>query len=145
MLLRFILLAVAPALSFVLFNGGWRCLGHGGRFSLPQQFPLLLYVFPLRIDSLLLSTTHSNNLVLKSEKVETKACFCLQTNLKRFWKANPSVHCSVNEAPWRTVEKWPRRRRSCMLLSLQAIFSCFDYTTKVNVRKFNRSQSAFKA
>ncbi|TNN67725.1 hypothetical protein EYF80_022041 [Liparis tanakae] len=30
----------------------------------------------------------------------------------RFWKAYPSVHCSVKEAPCRTVVKWPRRRRS---------------------------------
>lgn len=59
-----------------------------------------------------------------------RTCFWLQlsTHLMRFWKAYPSVHCSVKEAPCRTVVKWPRRRRSCMLLSLHAIFSCLAWT-----------------
>ena len=34
-----------------------------------------------------------------------------------------SVHCSVNEAPWRTVVKCPRRSRSCMLFSRHDCFS----------------------
>ena len=43
--------------------------------------------------------------------------------MTRFWKAKPSVHCSVKEAPCRTVVKWPRRSLSCMLVSLQPCFS----------------------
>lgn len=34
-ILRFILLAIVPALASVLFEAGWRRLGHGGRFPLP--------------------------------------------------------------------------------------------------------------
>lgn len=45
----------------------------------------------------------------------------------RFWKAYPSVHCSVKDAPCLTVVKWPSRSRSCMLLSRHAIFSCLDW------------------
>lgn len=41
----------------------------------------------------------------------------------RFWKAYPSVHCSVNEAPCLTVVKWPKRSLSCMLFSRHACFS----------------------
>lgn len=48
--------------------------------------------------------------------------------LTRFWKAYPSVHCSVNEAPCLTVVKCPKRRRSCMLFSLHACFSCVLWT-----------------
>lgn len=43
--------------------------------------------------------------------------------LIRFWNAYPSVHCSVYDAPCRTVVKWPRRRRSCMLFSRHDCFS----------------------
>lgn len=53
---------------------------------------------------------------------------CVYTDLMRFWKAYPSVHCSVKEAPCLTVVKWPSRRRSCMLLSRHVLFSCFDWT-----------------
>lgn len=48
--------------------------------------------------------------------------------LTRFWKAYPSVHCSVNEAPCLTVVKWPKRSRSCMLFSRHACFSCVLWT-----------------
>lgn len=49
--------------------------------------------------------------------------------LTRFWKAYPSVHCSVKEAPCLTVVKCPKRRRSCMLFSLHACFSCVLWTS----------------
>lgn len=49
------------------------------------------------------------------------------SHLIRFWKAYPSVHCSVNDAPCLTVVKWPSRSLSCMLLSRHAIFSCLDW------------------
>ncbi|KPP75764.1 hypothetical protein Z043_104967, partial [Scleropages formosus] len=45
------------------------------------------------------------------------------TYLTKFWKAKPSVHCSVKEAPCRTVVKWPSLSRSCMLFSRHACFS----------------------
>lgn len=129
-ILRFILLAIAPAFSFVLFKAEWGCLSHGGRFPLSQQLSLPLNVLPLQVDSLLLPTTQEkssvNIPVCRSDKMQTYVCAYLHADLMRVWKAYPSVHCSVKEAPCRTVVKWPRRRRSCMLLSLQAIFSCFD-------------------
>lgn len=68
--------------------------------------------------------------VTQTESATMTTCFWLRlsADLMRFWKAYPSVHCSVKEAPCRTVVKWPRRRRSCMLLSLHAIFSCLAWT-----------------
>lgn len=62
-ILRFILLSIAPTLSFVLFQAEWRCLGHGGRFPLAQQLPLPLNVLPLRVDSLLLPRTCNNKVM----------------------------------------------------------------------------------
>ncbi len=61
-ILRFVLLAVAPALSLVLLQAGWGRLGDGGRFPLSQQLPLPLNVLPLRVDSLLLPGTCKNEL-----------------------------------------------------------------------------------
>ena len=60
-ILRFILLAVAPALSSVLFQAGWRRLGHGRWFPLPQQLPLPLHLLTLRVDLLLLPRTQTYN------------------------------------------------------------------------------------
>lgn len=128
--LRFALLAVIPALAFVLLQAGRR--RHRRGFSLPEQLPLPLDLLPLRVDSLLLPATGKTKKKAGTivPRVATLRLVCSPADLMRFWKAYPSVHCSVKEAPCRTVVKWPRRRRSCMLLSLQDIFSCFDCRNK---------------
>lgn len=59
-------------------------------------------------------------------------------HLIRFWKAYPSVHCSVKDAPCLTVVKWPSRSRSCMLLSRHAIFSCLDWRKGKQTQALNQ-------
>lgn len=59
-------------------------------------------------------------------------------HLIRFWKAYPSVHCSVKDAPCLTVVKWPSRSRSCMLLSRHAIFSCLDWRKGKQTKALNQ-------
>lgn len=102
-ILRFILLAVTPALSFVLLEAGWRRREQRRRFPLPQQLPLPLNVLPLRVHSLLLPRTFKNNLVwsfLYPERTKFKHMFvpiCMLT----WWGSGRHIHLST--AQWRRL------------------------------------------
>lgn len=104
------------------------CGLHGARQC--RKSRLLLTLEYLEIMSHILTNRVSSSIINQFLKICSTISDWSSSYLIRFWKAYPSVHCSVKDAPCRTVVKWPSRRRSCMLLSLHAIFSCFDWTYK---------------
>lgn len=101
-ILRLILLVVIPALSFVLFEAGWRRLEQRRRFPLSQQLPLPLDVLPLRVHSLLLPRICKNKLMRSflctnwlSLNVFVPVC------VLTWWGSGRRIHQST--ARWRTL------------------------------------------